>query len=272
MDKSETTETAPEPGPAFAPLADLRAALTFLTRLPVGGPHRDISRMAWAFPVAGAVVGVLAALVWSGAVAAGLGPWPAAFLALIASALATGALHEDGLADAADGLGAGGDAERMIAIMRDSRIGGYGALALMLTTGLKAAALASFGTVSAGAAALIAAHTLSRAMLPALMAALPPATTGGLAATAGRPSGKLALAAVLTGCLLGGGAIVAMTGAWLAVPLTVLAVLAAALLLGLYVRRRLGGYTGDTIGLVEQAVEIAVLLVLAALLVQDGGV
>lgn len=262
-DKPEETSapdaSSPEmlTGGAFAPIADIRAAVTFLTRLPAGGPFRPIAQCAWAFPVAGLKVGVIGGAVFWAAGWAGLSGWIAAFLTLAATALATGALHEDGLADAVDGLGAGGPVERKLEIMRDSRIGGYGALALMLVTGIKAACLASFPSGLTGAVAVIAVHTLSRAVLPAVMTALQPASTSGVAAGAGRPGWPrsviaLALAAAAALFLLGPGA-----GA-----VTIAAALACAIIVAVMLARMLGGYNGDTIGLLEQLSEIAIMLAL----------
>src|SRR5215467_2147821 len=108
--------------------ADLSAAVLFCTRLPVPGAATitgaDIARASWALPVAGAIVGLIAAAVYWLARAAGLPPLPAAALTIAAGVLATGCLHEDGLADAADSLG-GGTRARKLEIMRDSRIGTY---------------------------------------------------------------------------------------------------------------------------------------------------
>ncbi len=257
-DKPE--ETSPKDSGAergFAPIADIRAALTFLTRLPVGGPHRGLSACAWAFPIAGLAVGLFGGAVFWLSGWAGLSPWIAAFLTLAATALITGALHEDGLADAADGLGAGGAIERKLEIMRDSRIGGYGALALILATGLKASALASFAPGLAGAAAIAAIHILSRAVLPAAMAVLRPASASGVAASVGRPGpGAACVAAVL-----GAGAVLVLLGPCAGIA-AILGAAVAGSVVCLFLARALGGYNGDAIGLLEQLCEIAIMLAL----------
>lgn len=248
----ETPETS-----RFAPFADMRAAVTFLTRLPVGGPHRALNDCAWAFPVAGLAVGLAGGAVFWLAGWAGLPGLISALLALTATALITGALHEDGLADAADGLGAGGSVERRLEIMRDSRIGGYGALALVLATGLKAAAIASFLPGLSGAASIVAAHVLARAVLPGLMAVLRPASASGVAASVGKPGWVSALIALALG---------SAGTAFLIGPCAGLVIIAAAIAttfaVGLLLRRALGGYNGDTIGLLEQLCEIAIMLAL----------
>ncbi len=257
MTTESTTPADSETG--FRPVADIRAALMFLTRLPVGGEHRSLSRCAWAFPVAGLVIGLIAGLVWVAAFSAGLGPWPAAFLALITSAVLTGGLHEDGLADSADGLGAGGSVERMVTIMRDSRIGGYGALALILFTGLKASGLALLPSASAGFLTLIAVHGFARGVLPIVMHSLKRAMSSGVASSAGRPGLGIALAALVLGSLT----LLPMQHPMVFLPALFVASLVA-ILLARYIVHRLGGYTGDTIGLIEQCVETAIILTVAA--------
>lgn len=241
----------------FAPIADIRAAVTFLTRLPVGGRHRALDACAWAFPIAGIAVGVAGGAVFWLAGWAGLPPWIVAFLTLTATALVTGALHEDGLADAADGLGAGGTVDRKLEIMRDSRIGGYGALALMLVTGIKAAAIASFLPGLSGATAILAVHILSRAVLPSVMAALPPASASGVAASVGRPGSAAAALSLVLGTV----GTVALIGPC-AGAVAIAAAIGTALAVALLLKRALGGYNGDTIGLLEQLSEIAIMLAL----------
>lgn len=245
----------------FAPIADIRAAMTFLTRLPVGGRHRTLDACAWAFPIAGISVGVTGAAAFWLAGWAGLPSWIAAFLTLTATALVTGALHEDGLADAADGLGAGGSVDRKLEIMRDSRIGGYGALALILATGIKSAAIASFVPGPSGAAAILAVHVLSRAVLPGVMALLHPASTSGVAASVGRPGTVAAVIALILGAAAVGCLIGPLMSLWAGL-VAVAAAIGTALAVGLFLARSLGGYNGDTIGLLEQLCEIAIMLAL----------
>src|SRR5215470_19030586 len=139
---------------------DLMVALGFYTRLPFP-QHRpyggeELAQASWAAPVAGALVGLIGGLAYALAQAAGLGPLPAAGLALVATLLVTGALHEDGLADTADAFGTGASPEARLAIMRDSRIGTFGACVLILSIGLRWAALASLAQPNRVAAALIA--------------------------------------------------------------------------------------------------------------------
>ena len=241
---------------------ELKASLIFCTRLPLlratplaGGA---LSRAAWAFPLAGLVVGIVGAAAYALARRLGLPPWPASALAVAATLFVTGALHEDGLADVADGFGGGADRERKLAIMRDSRIGAYGVCALTLALLLRVAALASFANGHLAVWALIASHVGARAAVPLLML-LPPARGDGLSHDAGRPPGQAVAAAAAIGfviaafCLHAGRAFVA---------LIVLAAVAG--LMAWLSSRQIEGQTGDVLGALEQIGEIAVLLVALA--------
>ena len=163
---------------------ELKASIVFCTRLPllratpIAGSA--IAKAAWAFPIAGVLVGLIGAVVYALAHRAGLPAWPAAALTVAATLLATGCLHEDGLADTADGFGGGKTREQKLAIMRDSRIGVYGVCALAMSLVLRVAALASLPSAHAVVWALIASHAAARAAMPALMLMLPPARSDGL--------------------------------------------------------------------------------------------
>jgi adenosylcobinamide-GDP ribazoletransferase len=244
------------------PFDDFAAAAGLLTRLPVGagtaGPGA-IAAASWAFPLVGAGIGAVCALVFFVAEAVGLADAPAAVLALAAGIGLTGALHEDGLADTADGFGGGVGREAKLAIMRDSRHGTYGILALGLSLGLRAAALATIGGPIAAGLALIAAHAASRGALPVLMRLMRPARTDGLGATAGRPGRFVALLAVVFGT----GIALAMLGPGHGAVSLVVAGIAVALAAWL-ARRQIGGYTGDVLGSFQQIGEIVMLLAAAA--------
>jgi len=248
------------------PLQPLAAAVILLTRIPLpfsGAWPDGLSRRAvgW-YPLVGILVGGIGASVLAGAHALALPPPAAALLALAATALATGAMHEDGLADAADGIGGGRTPERRLEIMRDSRIGAYGALALVLAVGLKASALAATLEEGAGpaAAALVACAAAARAPIGALSAALPPARTDGMAHAQGRPGAGAAVLSALIG-VAAAALLLPSAGAALAVA----AAAAAALAVGLVARRLFGGITGDLLGAAVVAGETAGLLALAAL-------
>jgi len=238
------------------------AAMAFFTRLPVDPRARDdwkLADSAWAFPLVGAGIGAAAALVFLLAQLLGLSGWPAGLLAVFASVAITGALHEDGLADTGDGLFGSHDREARLAIMRDSRHGSFGVLAIVLSVLLRAAALAAIGDVIHGSLALIAAHAASRAPLPAVMWALPPARADGLGATAGTPGTTGAATAAAIGAVVTLTALGPMRGA-ISLCLAGLAIFAVAL----FARRQVGGYTGDILGAIEQVGEIVILLAASA--------
>jgi adenosylcobinamide-GDP ribazoletransferase len=244
-------------------LHDCKVALAFLTRLPVRAeppwPEANLAASAPMFPVVGALIGLAGAIAYALAVWLGLPPWPAAVVALATTIWLSGALHEDGLADVADGFGGGATQGDKLAIMQDSRIGSYGALALVLALLARAGAIAALAEPAAVAAALVAAGAVSRGALPVVMAALPQARPDGLAARAGRPHPLRAAAALLIAALI---AVVMLGGtAPAALGTSALTALAVALL----ARRQIGGQTGDVLGAIQQLTEIGVLFgILAA--------
>jgi len=211
-------------------------------------------------PVAGALLAAIGALALAFADAVGLPPLVCAGLAVGVQLLATGALHEDGLADVADGFGGGATRERKLEIMRDSRIGAYGAAALALSLLLRVGALGALLEHGLGAAAagMILAGAASRAAALAPLALLDPARADGLGAGAGRlgSGGVVAAAATasIIAVLLGLGGI-GLGRAILALGLA----LAAALAMAAIARRQIGGQTGDVAGAAQQLAEIACL-------------
>lgn len=245
------------------PNRDIAAALGLLTRLPVpvDFDHAQTrgAQAAWAWPLAGALVGGLAALV--GVVGAAFGtPAPiAAALALTTQVVITGAMHEDGLADTADGLWGGFDRVRRLEIMKDSHIGAYGTIALVLSLILRWAALSVVFTSGHPLLALIAAGGHSRAMMCAMMAALPNARGAGLAQSVGRPDQRTTFLALGLG-----GALVLITTGWAVIPLALWTTLAA-IGLAMIAKTKIGGQTGDILGATQQLTEIAALITLATL-------
>ncbi|MCK1389325.1 adenosylcobinamide-GDP ribazoletransferase [Bradyrhizobium sp. 1] len=244
-------------------IADLRMAASFVTILPVASskPAGDgaVARATWALPVAGLLVGLAGALIYKIAIRFGLTPNLAALLALATTALITGALHEDGLADTADGLGGGRTRDRKLEIMRDSRIGTYGVCALILSFGLRWSALAAIANPWAVTLALCAAHAAARAGVPAFMSLVPPARPDGLSASAGAPPGRSVAVAFGLGTL----ALALALGPGKALVGLILLSLAGLLLARLAIRQ-IGGQTGDILGALEQTGEILILLVAAA--------
>ncbi|HEY1413869.1 MAG TPA: adenosylcobinamide-GDP ribazoletransferase, partial [Rhodopila sp.] len=174
------------------PLTDLISAFMLLTRLPAGRfAHRfeppNLARCVWAFPVVGLVVNGTVGLVYWLVRTLGMPPLLAAVWTVAASITMTGALHEDGLADTADGFGGGRTAARKLEIMRDSAIGSYGALALLLSTAVRVAAIASLDRPPMVMAALVSAGMLGRSGILLLMLVLAPARSDGLGASMGKP-------------------------------------------------------------------------------------
>jgi adenosylcobinamide-GDP ribazoletransferase len=257
--------TGPDDPPRRRPgtAAGFSLAAGFLTRIPVAAAAAETGRLAdaaWAFPLVGAGIGAVAAFVFLAAQLLGLGEWPRALLAVLAGLLLTGALHEDGLADAVDGLAGGRTREAKLAIMHDSRLGTFGGLALILSVALRAAALAELGQAFYAGLALVAAHALSRALLPAAMRLLAPARPDGLGVEAGQPATAAAITALLIGAAIALAALGPVRGA-LAFALAAAAVAAAAFT----ARRQIGGLTGDVLGALQQFAEITVLLAAAPL-------
>jgi adenosylcobinamide-GDP ribazoletransferase len=241
---------------------DIADALRFFTRLPVGGPGPgaplDIARIAWAAPVAGAVVGFVGGLILALTVALGLPLLLRAGLATAAIVIATGALHEDGLADVADGFGGGATRARKLEIMRDSRVGAYGAIAIALALILRVGALAAAldGGIWRAGSSLMLVAALSRAAALTPLALLPPARADGAGAAAGRLKSK-ALAAAWGSALV---IAVALGLVALGLVHALLAALmsgASALAMVAVARRAIGGQTGDVAGAAQQCGEIA---------------
>ena len=249
--------------PARPPLLTaLHLVISFLTRLPLPSPKLmgsdTLANSMHLFPVAGVLVGGIGAIAYALASLL-LPPLLSATLALAATAIATGAMHEDGLGDIADGFGGGADRERKLAIMKDSRIGAYAAVTLIVGQMLKVFAIAELARPGLVAGALIAAHALARAAIPLAMRLLEPARETGLGASVGRPSPSTAgIAATLA---------MVIAALWLPAGAAFAASLAAALatvFMAWLAWRQIGGQTGDVLGGIEQIAEIAALLAVVA--------
>jgi len=237
------------------------SAVQFLTRLPTpawtGWEDGRLDRAAPHFALVGGVVGAACGGVLL-LVGVAFAPPVAAILALAMGMMLTGALHEDGLADFADGLGAR-DRGRMLAIMKDSRVGAFGVLALIVVIGLKVAALSSLSPLH-GAAILIAAHGVSRAMLYPAIKSLDYARDEGEAKVA--PISRAVVQGEWMRTLAF--ALLTLAPAALLVPsaslaLAMVAALLAALATFRAMRARLGGWTGDALGAQQQLTETAFL-------------
>lgn len=236
---------------------DVLLALSLLSRLPIP-EQRNWQRQAravWAYPLAGLVLGGMAAALGLLASALGLPAPICALVSLGALIILSGAMHEDGLADCADGFWGGWSAARRLEIMKDSGIGSYGAIALFLSLGARWAALGSLWGIGAGVAipAIMASAIVSRAMMPVVMRALLHARADGLSRQVGPVRGD----AVALGLGLALGLSLLLVG-WSAFGAGVAAALALAGMIAL-ARAKIGGQTGDVLGATQQVTEIAVL-------------
>ncbi len=251
--------------PRLVPLTDITACLVFLTRIPFGGggldAGRKLARSAWAFGVVGAVVGGIGAAAYAAAAGFGLAPPVAATLAVAAMVAVTGALHEDGLADTADGFGGGRDRAAKLVIMRDSRLGAFGAIALILILVLRIAVLAALAEPAVVGAVLVAAAAASRAAMVAVMTGLAPARSDGLAESSGAPGAGTAAIAVAVALVVVFAVLpsAAATG-------VIAGVIAGGVAMAWLARRQIGGHTGDVLGATQQVAEITALVVAAAAL------
>lgn len=275
-DLSQPVPPAPPPHGRLATLAaELAAALRFFSRLPVPrlGPADDpvaaprFATVARVIPLAGAVLGLPGALVVGLGTLAHLPAPVIAVFALAALVAATGAFHEDGLADTADGFGGGWSRARKLEIMKDSRLGSYGAAALVLALLARGTLLTALLEIDAVTAALmlVAAGAVARAAALALVSSLPPARDTGVAAAAGRPERASLIAGSVLALALSLGLLGPVAGV-----LAALAAAAAAFLVAAGVARlalaQIGGQTGDVAGAAEQAGEVAFALALLIVL------
>ena len=242
---------------------DIRAGLGLLTRLPVtvNGPRATArgAAAAWAWPVAGAIVGVFGAAAAWGALALGLTPGIAAAVALGAQMMITGALHEDGLADSADGLWGGWDKARRLAIMKDSHIGTYGVLALLIVSLIRWTAA---DHASVQRRDLVASDRRRCAQ--------PRTDGGGDGGVAQCPRrGSVAKRGTATRApppqMASPWRWSSPCSRWRSSALSLcLPVAATTLALALVAKRRIGGQTGDILGATQQLAEAAILATLAA--------
>ncbi len=239
----------------------LVTAVQFLTRLPVGAtphPPAPLGQAAGWFPLVGVVVGGMAAAVHAGAWALWAPP-VAAVLAVAVAVATTGAFHEDGLADSFDGLWGGWTPERRLEIMRDSRLGTYGAAALVLSLLLRVTLLSVLPPVDA-VRALLLGHVVGRATVLPLVARYPAARSEGQGARMVGPSGPVTwLIAGVTVVIVG----VVTLGFWL--PLALVAAYTVAGRMATISQKKVGGLTGDVLGAANMLAHLAVMLTGAAL-------
>lgn len=234
---------------------EIKLAFAFLTRLPCGlepGERMEIGNAAWAFPLVGIAVGLFSGSVYLAATLA-LPALPSAILAMIAAILATGALHEDGLADVADGFGGGMSRDDKLRIMRDSRVGSFGVVALIAAFGLTAVSMATAPTDIRTLFWFVAVGACSRAAVVLPMALLRPA----------RPDGLGHAAVLALGWRFWIAIAFAAFAALATVPELILATALMAVPMLLLAKRQVGGQTGDVLGATQKVCECACWLAVA---------
>jgi adenosylcobinamide-GDP ribazoletransferase len=247
--------------PTFRPqIGDIKTAFALLTRLPVNARFDRSAQAIWAAPIVGAVVGIIALATTLVCGWFGLGQGISVGLAMVSSVIITGAMHEDGIADSADGLWGGWTKERRLEIMRDSHIGTYGVLALIIVMLFRFSALgALLNNLHLGA--FVAAAILSRAALPYVMTLLPHARADGLSVQTGRPSRQTASF----------GALIAIVPCLFLVGFTATVITSCVLILVVagvikIANAKVGGQTGDILGATQVLSELAALACFVAVL------
>jgi adenosylcobinamide-GDP ribazoletransferase len=241
---------------AFRP-GDILIALALLTRLPVRfelSGARAPSAAAWAYPLVGLVVGGIALLVGWLFQSLGTAAPITAFFVLLSMIITTGAMHEDGLADCADGFWGGWDVARRLEIMKDSQVGTYGVIALVMSLLVRWYVLTMLIDKGALVGAVLVSAVMSRAAMVGVMHRLSNARRSGLSAQTGRPAGFPTLVA-LAFALIAAISAPEVSFVWL-----ILAASLVTLALGALAQNKIGGQTGDVLGATQQVVEIAVLI------------
>lgn len=234
---------------------DLIYAISLLTRFPISSTILEPRpQSAWAWPVVGVGLGILAGTVIWALMALGAPNSVAAIVGLAIMVLLTGCMHEDGLADTFDGFWGGKNAEHRLEIMRDSNVGAYGVAALVIV--FIARFLGIFESINDLHPIIVVAVSgaLSRTVMMVAMHLCPTARNEGLAATTGRPSVKVALFGIIFSTIL----CIICFGWQFLIPL--IAASTAGLLISLLAIRKIGGYSGDTLGASQQTSETACLL------------
>ena len=246
-------------------IAEVQVGFMLLTRLPtgrLGGYVPELAAAKWTFPLAGLVVGGSLAGVYITLNSLGLPTDLAAILALAAGMMMTGGLHEDGLADCADGFGGGQTREQKLEIMKDSRVGSYGVLALILVIAARIMALTALPATAQSLILVISLAMVSRLMMVVYLNWLPSARAEGL----GHQAGKAGSLSVVVGTALCVPAVL-FSGGFIFFSLAALG--GAALMVGWAAKRQIGGQTGDVCGAGQLLSETAGWIILAALF-QNG--
>ncbi len=246
---------------------DLISAIRFLTRLPfpmTTPPKRTIMLASWSFPIVGVIVGSFGAFSILLAHLVNIPTVAIALIALLFMAFLTGALHEDGMADIADGFGGGKNRDNKLSIMRDSQIGTFGALTLFAILGLKTIAISALlesESIWMASAAIIATHATARASMVPVAYFLPLASESGLAQSAGKPHQSTVLISISIAVLIS----LVLLPILSAITATIVSIATTAII-AILAFRQIGGYTGDVLGAVEQSCETTMLITLTAVI------
>jgi len=239
-------------------------ATQFLTRLPVplhtNWTMGDLKDSVALFPLVGILVGLIGGLVYALGFLLNVPADLAAIMTVAVMVLVTGGLHEDGLADVADGFGGGRMVEAKLEIMRDSRLGSYGAIALIIVLTARIKAIALIVDPWMVGAVLIVAAALSRAAMPAAMRLFPQARADGLAASAGRPTSLQVILGLGFGMLI---AVLCLAPGMAILLIGVITIVSGVFLA--FARRQIGGISGDVLGGLQQIVELSCLITLVAM-------
>ena len=261
------TKTKSPAGP-FNPVLDILLVISFFTRLPLfysRAIERELAFASWAFPIAGAVIGLIAGGITYLAILIGISVTISIVFGLLVSIFVSGALHEDGLADVADGFWGGMKVEKRLKIMRDSNIGTFGTLAVVFSLGLRFVILFE-GTLIFGLEwifkAFLASAVISRGVLPCVMYGLPCVRIDGISRSAGCPTLCGMLIALVISII--GVATLFSENIMVAGQAVIISLLALGVIC-LISKRKIGGQTGDVIGAAQQIVEITFLLVLCVM-------
>ncbi|WP_435231398.1 adenosylcobinamide-GDP ribazoletransferase [Pseudopelagicola sp. nBUS_20] len=233
---------------------DVLTAIALLSRIPVRADFSRGARASWAYPLAGAAIGIAATIPTWAALTLGLQPMLSALIYIAVSIIASGAMHEDGLADCADGFWGGWDRQRRLDIMKDSRIGAYGVITLCLSLAARWLAVGLILQSESGFESLIMVAILSRATMPAIMTVLPQARQTGLSHAQGTPSHKTSALAVILALLLAA-LLTGFSGLLLGMLAGVTTIACGAI-----AQVKIGGQTGDVLGATQQIAEITLLL------------
>ncbi len=246
-------------------IQDFLISVVFLTRLPVPLDIKfsmaAVGSASRCFPLVGVIVGGISGAVFYGAILLNLPLLLCAFLALAAQVVLTGALHEDAIGDVADGFGGGATKDKKLEIMRDSRVGTYAVVTLILVMGMKAAVLSSFNDPNIAFSVIVSSAVASRGMLTWGMYLLAPASDNGLGASAGKPALITALWALFFTILLP----LLVLGPFLG-SIGILAAIVGAVLISGIALRQIGGQTGDVLGSIQQFAELFFLIALSAVI------